>query len=75
MEAHWILTKLGSTGIPIICSSAHPDLKREQYDIQIGQACFDKNYNNGNIVDISDKINLTQGHYVFAFKESLENLS
>ena len=74
MQAHWILTKLGSTGIPIICSSAHPDYNREQYDIQIGQACFDKNYKSGNIVDISEKVNLTQGHHIFAFKEFVESL-
>jgi hypothetical protein len=74
MKAHWVLTKLGSTGIPIICSSAHPEYKREQYDIRIGQSCFEQNYKNQNIVDISDKVNLSTGHHVFAFREFLETL-
>lgn len=74
MQAHWILTKLGSTGIPIICSSQHPDYKKEQYDIRIGQSCFEKNFNSGNIIDISQKVNLTKGYRIFAFSEFINSL-
>jgi len=71
-HAHWILTKLGGkTGMPVICSSHHPDYEREQYDVQIGQACFEKNWNEGRLVNIADHIDLSAGHAVFAFKDSL----
>lgn len=71
MEAHWILTKLGNTGMPIICSSQHPDRTPEQYDVQIGQECFEKNYNNGHLVNIADYVDLSAGYPIFAFKQSL----
>lgn len=74
-NAKWILTKLGSTSIPIICSSAHPDRKPESYDIVIGQACFDINYNNDRLVDIAGYVRgLTTGFSIFAFKENLHEL-
>ena len=73
-EAHGILKKLGNTGIPIICASDHPDRTPEQYDIVIGQACFEKNWNAGRLVDIAEFINLSVGHHVFAFKEYLSEI-
>tara|TARA_Y100001938_G_C7772413_1_gene273892 strand:- start:126 stop:386 length:261 start_codon:yes stop_codon:yes gene_type:complete len=72
-QAHWILTKLGGkTGMPVICSSHHPDYERESYDVQIGQACFERNWTEGRLVNIADHVNLCAGHAVFAFKESLD---
>ena len=71
MEAHWILTKLGDTGMPIICSSEHPDRTPEKYDVQIGQACFEKNYQKGSLVNISNYVELSAGYPIFAFKENL----
>lgn len=71
MDAHWILTKLGKSGIAVICSSEHPDRTPEQYDVQIGQACFEKNWNNGKLVNIADYVNLSAGYPIFAFKDSL----
>lgn len=68
-NAVWIMTKLGKTGMPIICSSDHPDREPEKYDIQIGQPCFEKNWQANRLVDISERVPLTQGHYVFAFRE------
>lgn len=71
-NAHWILTKLGGkTGMPVICSNQHPDYEREQYDVQIGQACFEKNWTEGRLVNIADHVNLCAGHAIFAFKELL----
>ena len=71
-EAHWVLTKLGGkTGMPVICSSHHPDYEREQYDVQIGQACFERNWKEGRLVNIADRVNLTAGQMIFAFKQSL----
>lgn len=72
-NASWILTKLGGkTGMPVICSNQHPDYDREQYDVQIGQACFERNWHEGRLVNIADNISLTAGHAVFAFKDSLD---
>jgi hypothetical protein len=71
-QAKWILTKLGNTGIPIICSSEHPDRTPEAYDIVIGQACFEKNWNANRLVNIADKISLTAGFPVLAFKDFLD---
>lgn len=71
MESHWILTKLGNAGMPIICSSEHPDRTPEKYDVQIGQACFEKNYLNGSLVNIADYVDLSAGYPIFAFKENL----
>ena len=74
-NAKWILTKLGSTSIPVICSSDHPDRKAESYDIAIGQSCFDINYQNGKLIDIAQYIQgLTYGYSIFAFKENLHEL-
>ncbi len=73
MEASkWILTKLGNTGIPIICSSEHPDRTPEPFDIIIGQACFEKNWNANKLVNIADNINLSAGYPVLAFKDFLD---
>jgi len=72
MQAFWVLTKLGDNGMPIICSSDHPDRDPEKYDIKIGQSCFEKNWQANRLVDISERVPLTQGHYVFAFKEWLD---
>jgi hypothetical protein len=71
-NAKWILTKLGDTGIPIICSSDHPDRTPESYDVIIGQSCFEKNWNAGKLINISENINLSAGYPVLAFKEFLE---
>ena len=65
----WILTKLGSTGIPVVCSNRHPEYKTESYDVQIGQPCFEKNFRSGNIIDISHAIGLTSGWQIFTFKD------
>lgn len=73
-QAQWIMTKLGNTGIPVICSSEHPDRKPEDYDMVIGQACFEKNWNKGRLVNIADYVGLCAGHYVFAFKEYLDDV-
>ncbi len=70
-HATWILTKLGDKGFPIICSSSHPDYEKEKYDIAIGQACFERNWSQGRLVDISNYVNLTSGFHIFAFKDSL----
>tara|TARA_R110001592_G_scaffold160695_2_gene392933 strand:- start:1195 stop:1440 length:246 start_codon:yes stop_codon:yes gene_type:complete len=70
-DATWILTKLGNTGMPVICSSEHPDRTSEKYDVRIGQACFSKNFINGKLVNISESIELSKGFPVFAFKEYL----
>ena len=73
-EPTWILTKLGNaTGMPIICSNQHPDYSPEKYDVQIGQACFERNWTEGRLVNIADNIALTAGHYVFAFKVFLDD--
>lgn len=69
----WILTKLGNTGMPIICSSEHPDRTPEQYDVKIGQSCFEKNWYNGRLVNIADYVNLSAGYPIFAFKENLDD--
>ena len=67
------MTKLGSTGIPIICDSNHPDRTPEKYDIRIGQPCFEKNWQANRLVDISSRVpSLTQGYYVFAFRDWLD---
>jgi hypothetical protein len=74
-EPNWILTKLGNaTGMPIICSSEHPDYSPENYDVKIGQACFERNWSEGKLVNIADNISLTAGHYVFAFKAFLDDV-
>ena len=71
-DATWILTKLGGkTGIPVICSNQHPDYEPEPYDVQIGQACFEANFNNGKLVNIAENVSLAVGHYIFAFAETL----
>jgi hypothetical protein len=71
-KATWILTKLGGvTGMPIICSSNHPEYSPEKYDIAIGQGCFERNWSKGRLVNIADFINLAGGNYVFAFKDTL----
>jgi len=71
-HATWILTKLGDNGFPIICSSGHPDYEKEKYDIAIGQGCFERNWRQGRLVNIADRLSFTAGDYVFAFKEDLE---
>tara|TARA_R110000751_G_scaffold45556_1_gene103262 strand:+ start:430 stop:678 length:249 start_codon:yes stop_codon:yes gene_type:complete len=74
-QPSWILTKLGNaTGIPIICSTEHPDYSAEKYDIKIGQACFERNWNEGKLVNIADNILLAEGHHVFAFKDFLNDV-
>jgi hypothetical protein len=65
------MTKLGDNGMPIICSSDHPDRTPEKYDIQIGQSCFEKNWKANRLVDISKLVPLTQGYQVFAFRDWL----
>jgi hypothetical protein len=72
-KATWILTKLGNTGMPVICSSEHPDRTPEKYDVRIGQSCFEKNFYSGNLVNIADHINLVAGFPVFAFREYLSD--
>lgn len=70
-EPSWILTKLGGkTGMPIICSNHHPEYTAEQYDVKIGQACFEKNWRSGRIVEITNHLSLLGGQ-VFAFAEEL----
>ena len=72
-ESTWILTKLGGkTGMPIICSSHHPDYSPERWDVQLGQACFERNWKTGRLVDICDFVNLSAGHRIFAFQEELD---
>ena len=72
----WILTKLGGkTGSPVICSSGHPDYTPEKWDVQIGQACFERNWREGRLVNIADRLSFTAGDYVFAFKEDLDRLT
>ena len=72
-EATWILTKLGgATGQPVICSNQHPDYTPEKYDIKIGQACFEKNWKENRLVEISDRVALSTNDLVFAFRENLE---
>lgn len=72
-DATWILTKLGNTGMPVICSSEHPDRTNEKYDMRIGQDCFSKNFMNGKLVNIAESIELSKGFPVFAFKEYLHD--
>ena len=69
----WILTKLGNTGIPVICSSDHPDRESEKYDIIIGSDCFKKNWNANRLVDISERLSLAKGFPILAFKEFLDD--
>ena len=71
--AHWVLSKLGGrTGQPVIVASTHPDYKRENFDIQIGQACFEKNWRAGRLQDIAAHVSgLVVQEPVFAFVESL----
>ena len=71
-QAKWILTKLGNTSVPIICSSEHPDRTPESYDIVIGQSCFEKNWNAGKLVNIADYVGLCAGYPILAFKEYLD---
>ena len=74
MQATWILTKLGGkTGMPIICSSGHPDYSPEKYDVQIGQACFDRNWKQGRLVNIAEFVNLSSVDHVFAFRDALHD--
>ena len=40
--------------------------------IIIGQACFEKNWNANKLVNIADKISLTAGFPVLAFKDFLD---
>ena len=77
MESHkpfWVLTKLGDNGMPVICSSQHPDRTPEKYDISIGQACVEKNWLSGNIIDIAEKVSLSEGWHIFAFADWLEGM-
>jgi len=72
-KATWILTKLGgATGQPVICSNQHPDYTPEKYDVQIGQACFERNWNENRLVDISEHLALSTADLVFGFRENLE---
>lgn len=71
-DATWILTKLGGkTGMPVICSSHHPDYEVEPYDVQIGQACFEANWKSGKLVDVTNFLDLSGG-LVFAFQDELD---
>lgn len=73
-DPYWILTKLGGkTGQAVIVASNHPDYTREPFDVQIGQACFEKNWRSGNLVDISAYVSGLSSHQpLFAFREDLE---
>ena len=70
--ATWILTKLGDTHLPVICSSHPPYREKDAYDMAIGQSCFEKNWYAGNLVDISPYIGLAEDQPVFAFKDYLD---
>ena len=73
---HWVLTKLGGkTGQAVVVASNHPDYTKEPFDIQIGQACFEKNWRSRNLVDISPCISgLSCNQPIFGFREGLEEI-
>ena len=80
----WILTKLSfhagrspqfgrasKAGHPVIIPANHPDYVPTDWDIKIGQACFDKNLKTEKIQNIEQLAQLVQGFPIYAFVEDL----